>query len=100
MTTERDWPVATLDPLRRARVLAASWRSAALVETTLDEPYARTWAWISDLPRSVPVFDRDVSGIEITTRERGPDVARRTCVNTPTSGTEGAFSVVGCGLFA
>jgi hypothetical protein len=69
------WPVAGLDPLARARVLAASIPGAASAEATLDAPFDETWAWIEDLPRSVPSFDRDVSAIRIRTRvDRGAGV--------------------------
>lgn len=62
------WPEAALDPVARARVVAVSIPAAALAETTLSAPFDETWAWISDLSRSVPSFDRDVSAIRIRSR--------------------------------
>jgi hypothetical protein len=92
VTPDRAWPTATLDPLRRARVLAAAWRSAAIAETTLEAPFAETWDWITDLPHSVPAFDRDVTGIEIRSRaavDGGEDLA----VTVHTHGVPWPFGV-------
>lgn len=72
MSAEIAWPAAELDAVARARVLVASMPGAASAETTIDAPFDETWAWIEDLPRSVPSFDRDVSAIRIRTRvDRG-----------------------------
>lgn len=92
MTPDRTWPTATLDPLRRARVLAAAWPSAAIAETTLDAPFAETWAWIADLPRSVPTFDNDVTGIEIRSRT-AVDGGEELAATVRTHGVPWPFSV-------
>ena len=59
------WPAASLDPIRRAHVLAAAIPSAAWTEGVLDAPYAETWAWVSDLEHSVPQFDTDVRRVQV-----------------------------------
>jgi hypothetical protein len=64
------WPMATLDPIRRARVMAAAI-PGGFAETVLDVPYERAWRWLSDLERSVPAFDAQVGRLRITAR--GPD---------------------------
>jgi hypothetical protein len=75
MSPQIAWPTAGLDPLARARVLAAAMPGAAFAQRTVDAPFATTWGWIEDLPRSVPTFDRDVSAIRIRTRvDRGAGV--------------------------
>ncbi len=66
------WPTATLDPIRRARVLAAAM-PGGFVEAVLDVPYARAWAWLTDLEHSVPAFDRRVDRLRITARRPDPD---------------------------
>ena len=76
MSPQVAWPIAALDPIARARVLVASMPGAALAERTIDAPFAEAWAWIEDLPHSVPSFDRDVSAIRIRTRvDHGDGVA-------------------------
>lgn len=62
------WPTATLGPIARARVLAASIPGAAWVEGTLDGPYAATWAFVRDLERSVPAFDTQVRRLWVAGR--------------------------------
>ena len=77
---EGSWPVATLDPIRRARVLAARI-PGGFVETVLDVPYEHAWSWLSDLERSVPAFDVVVDRLGVKPRpsrrerhRRAPDV--------------------------
>jgi hypothetical protein len=62
-----NWPTAALDPIRRARILAAAI-PGGFAETVLDVPYARAWAWLSDLEHSVPNFDSQVDRLRITER--------------------------------
>jgi hypothetical protein len=74
--TPVEWPVATLDPIRRAKVLGAAIRSAAWAEGVIAAPWAETWAWITDFERSVPRFDHDVDSIKVHERSREADVER------------------------
>ena len=67
-----EWPAATLDPIRRARVLAAAV-PGGFTEVVLDVPYERAWAWLSDLEHSVPAFDRRVDRLRITARRPARD---------------------------
>lgn len=78
----RGWPVASLDPIGRARVLAATVPSAAWTEGVLDAPYDATWAWVSDLERSVPLFDTDVRRLRVTSRSDEADALRLRVVAT------------------
>lgn len=71
MIDER-WPTATLDPIRRARVLAAAM-PGGFAETVFDVPYARAWPWLTDFERSVPAFDALVDRLRITDRQVDPD---------------------------
>lgn len=64
-----EWPVASLDNVRRARVLAAALPGAGVVEETFDVPFDRYWGFVSDLERSVPAFDPHVRSITVESRD-------------------------------
>jgi hypothetical protein len=64
----RRWPTASLDPLRRAKLIAAAIPGSAWVEGVLDAPYDAVWPWVTDLATSVPRFDVQVRRIDV--RER------------------------------
>jgi hypothetical protein len=70
--TDVGWPTATLDPIRRARVMAAAL-PGGFAEAVLDVPYERFWSWLSDLERSVPAFDAQVDRLRVTGRHPDPD---------------------------
>jgi hypothetical protein len=65
------WPTAGLDPIRRARVMAAAL-PGGFAEVVLDVPYERVWSWLSDLEHSVPAFDAQVDELRITSRRPDP----------------------------
>ena len=69
----RQWPVATLGPIARARALAASIPSAAWTEGILDAPYDEAWPWITDLENSVPRFDTQVTKLRVQKRRTGEE---------------------------
>lgn len=64
---EPRWPSATLDPIRRARVMAAVV-PGGFAEVVLDVPYELAWSWLSDLERSIPAFDAQVDRLRISAR--------------------------------
>ena len=64
-----DWPVAELDNVQRARVLAAAMPGAGVVESTFDVPFDRYWSFVSDLERSVPAFDPHVRSLVVESRD-------------------------------
>jgi hypothetical protein len=66
------WPTASLDPIRRARVMAAAI-PGGFAEGVLDVPYERAWAWLTDLEHSVPAFDAVVERLRITARRPDSD---------------------------
>jgi hypothetical protein len=68
------WPTAELDPIRRARVMAAAI-PGGFAEAVLDVPYERAWSWLTDLEHSVPAFDAQVDRLRITQRRPDPDGA-------------------------
>ena len=70
------WPVASLDPVGRARALCAGMPGSALAEAVLDAPYDVVWPWVTDLPASVPRFDTQVRRIDVTARWHEDDVER------------------------
>ncbi|HLI74636.1 MAG TPA: SRPBCC family protein [Acidimicrobiales bacterium] len=70
------WPVASLDPIARARVLGAAIPASAFAEVVLDAPYDTTWAWVSDLPHAVPRFDTQVRRLEVRSRWTEGDAER------------------------
>ncbi len=59
-----------LDPVVRARALAASIPGAGWQEAVFDVPFDRAWPLIADLETSVPAADPFVRRLEI--RERRP----------------------------
>ncbi len=61
-------PEARLDRIARLHVLAAGLPGCVVVETVLDAPFDRAWAWLADLERSVPAFDRDVADLRVVRR--------------------------------
>jgi hypothetical protein len=63
------WPQATLDPIRRLRVLASALPGVGMVERTIDAPFDRVWGFVADLEHSVPAFDVLVSSLQITRRD-------------------------------
>jgi len=69
--TAAEWPTAELDRVARLRVLAAGLPGVALRERTIDVPFDRVWAFVSDFERSVPAFDADVSSLRIRRRDGG-----------------------------
>jgi hypothetical protein len=93
MSPEIAWPTATLSPVARARMLAASIPSAAIAEATLDAPFGETWAWLEDLPHSVPEFDRDVSAIRIRSTVDLGDGAQRLRASVSNHGVRWPFTV-------
>ena len=60
------WPTATLAPGARIRALGAGLPGVVVEERVLDAPYERVWAFIADLERSVPTFDRLVARVRVT----------------------------------
>ncbi|MEY2477960.1 MAG: hypothetical protein QOG87_3275 [Actinomycetota bacterium] len=64
-----DWPVATLDPVQRLRVMAAALPGTGLVERVLDAPYDDVTAMWDDLETSVPDLDPIVRSVRILRRD-------------------------------
>src|SRR3954453_18143192 len=62
------WPTVELDRVAQLRVLSRVLRGVAFEERTLAAPFDAVWDFVSDLPTSVPQFDRDVASIEILER--------------------------------
>lgn len=70
------WPVASLDHVARAHVLASAMPGAGVVEFTVDVPFERYWGFVSDLERSVPAFDPHVRSLTVEWRDGERLVAR------------------------
>jgi hypothetical protein len=62
------WPTATLDGVRRLRVLAAVLPGVHLEEREVELPFERVWRVLTDLERNVPRFDRNVASLRVTQR--------------------------------
>jgi hypothetical protein len=73
---ENGWPVASLDPIRRAKVLAATIPSAAYHHGVIDAPYRMVWPWVTDLEHSTPSFDSQVDRVVIHRRLEEGDITR------------------------
>ena len=71
---ENGWPVASLDPIGRAKVLAASIPSAAFHHGVIDAPYDAVWPWVIDLAHSTPSFDSQVDRVVIRRRQEEGEV--------------------------
>lgn len=67
------FPSARLDRIARLHALAAGLPGCVVLETVLDAPFDRAWAWVSDLERSVPAFDSDVADLRVLRRRPLPD---------------------------
>jgi hypothetical protein len=65
---EYGWPFASLDPIGRARVLAATIPSAAFHQGLIEAPYDSVWPWAMDLETSTPRFDSQVDRVVIRRR--------------------------------
>ena len=76
------WPVASLDPLGRARVLRAAMPGSGIAEVVLDAPYDTTWSWVTDLEHSVPRFDTQVRRLDVISRWTEDDVERMSITAT------------------
>lgn len=63
------WPTATLDGVRRLRVLGEVLAGVQMVERDLEHSFERVWAVVSDLERNVPRFDREVASLRVVSRE-------------------------------
>jgi hypothetical protein len=73
-TGENGWPLAALDPIGRARVLAAAIPSSAFHQGVIDAPYATLWPWVIDLENSTPHFDSQVDRVVIHRRTEDGDI--------------------------
>jgi hypothetical protein len=63
------WPQASLDPVERMRVVAASLPYCAVRETVFDAGFDRVWDFIADLENSTPRFEGTVSSVRILERD-------------------------------
>jgi hypothetical protein len=88
----RQWPVASLGPIGRARALGRSIPGAAWAEGILDAPYSTTWPWIADLETSVPRFDTQVRAVHVVQRGHA-DGAERLRITASTFGVPFPFDV-------
>ena len=59
------WPTSTLDRVQQLRVLSRVLPGVAIEERTIAAPFDVVWNLVTDLPNSVPKFDRDVASIKI-----------------------------------
>ena len=55
------------DRVRQLRVLGAALPGVAVVERVLDAPFDEVWSFLSDLERSVPMFDHLVGSLRVKT---------------------------------
>jgi hypothetical protein len=62
------WPVATLDPIRRVRLLAESVPGCVLVERVVPGTAAGLWDYLSDLT-NIGSFDQFVGRVEVHERQ-------------------------------
>lgn len=66
------WPVAAFGPVDRLRVLARVLANVHLAEVDMDVGFDEAWTFLSDIERSVPQFDQEVTRLTIS-RRLGPD---------------------------
>ncbi|MDN5915198.1 MAG: hypothetical protein L0I76_08860 [Pseudonocardia sp.] len=60
-----DWPTATLDPVRRLRVLAAGVPGAAVTERILDAPIDQVWAVLTDFETGFTKIQPDMYKVRV-----------------------------------
>jgi hypothetical protein len=63
------WPVATLDPVQRLRVMAAALPGTAVLERVINAPYDDVVAMWDDLETSIPALDPVVRSVRVLSRE-------------------------------
>jgi hypothetical protein len=68
MSQPAKWPTATLDPVRRLRVLAATLPGVHLEERDVEVPFEQLWEFLTDLEHNVPRFDTLVTKLRVTHR--------------------------------
>ena len=71
------WPQAHLSPVARLHALAAGMPGTVVVGHRFDRPFDTVWSWITDLPRSVPAFDRSVASLAVRPSSTGHRYAAR-----------------------
>lgn len=66
--TDRNWPIAEFDPVRRLRVIAATTRGSSIRETVVTAPLESVWAVAADLEGELPrwLFP-DIRSVTVTT---------------------------------
>jgi hypothetical protein len=67
--TNRHWPVADLDPVRRLRALVAGIPGAVVVEDVIPASFEAVWDIASDLENEVPRSEWHVRSLRITHQE-------------------------------
>jgi hypothetical protein len=67
------WPVAELDRVARLRVLAAGIPGATFREYRVRSDFEHAWSILADLERSVPVYDGQVTRLDVVDRTPAPD---------------------------
>jgi len=82
------WPDATLDPIRRLRVMAAVVPGAVVLEQTLDAPMDHVWAVASGFEEYLHRFEGGIRSARIASRDGADDDQRldlriRTIVGLP-----------------
>ncbi|MGH9096184.1 MAG: hypothetical protein ACRDWB_02060, partial [Acidimicrobiales bacterium] len=68
------WPVAALDPIGRAKVLAATIPNSAYHHGLIDAPYQEVWSRVIDFENFTPRFDTQVDRVVIHHREEQGEV--------------------------
>lgn len=89
--TEKDWPIAEFDTIRRLRIIAAATPGAILHETVLAAPADTVWAVAADLEGELPRWLLpDIRSIRLTPGDGDRLVARM----RGHSGLQARFDVV------
>jgi hypothetical protein len=60
------WPVASLDPVRRLRVMAAASPGADLTELIIDAPPELVWQTVGNLQAEMPRLVRDFASVTVS----------------------------------
>jgi hypothetical protein len=82
------WPDATLDPIRRLRVMAAVVPGSVVVEAVLDAPLAEVWAVATGFEEYLHRFELGIRSAHIAARSGGDgeerlDLRIRTVIGLP-----------------
>jgi hypothetical protein len=81
---------AAIDPIRRIRILAATYPGCTVVEKVVDAPFDAVWSIAGDLEHGTPRFESAVAKVRLLPRETD----RLHLISVSPRGTERHFEAI------